>query len=213
MNSQNHEVSVLVNENPVSVVGPRIEGRMIKQAAIDQGVKIRIDFILSEEQNDRKFKIIGDADVVTVNKNSRFHAVAPDDNSEASLLKTDVADAIEGIKATFPGKEVIVSADADGGASVIVEDIDLGMPFDQEKTWFGFRIGFQYPHGDIYPHFVRNDLKRKNASGLGPGLTPNHNFLGRNAIQISRRSNYWDPTRDTAALKLLKVIEWLRRSQ
>ena len=30
------------------------------------------------------------------------------------------------------------------------------------------------------------------------------------AIQISRRSNRWNPDRDTAALKLARVLDWIR---
>jgi hypothetical protein len=35
-------------------------------------------------------------------------------------------------------------------------------------------------------------------------------FEGREAIQISRVSNKRDPARETAVLKLLKVMIWLR---
>jgi len=44
-------------------------------------VNIQLSFVLSEELPNRKTKIIGDNDEVTVNKNSKFVAVAPDDNS------------------------------------------------------------------------------------------------------------------------------------
>ncbi|MCZ7579107.1 MAG: hypothetical protein M5U18_19520 [Dehalococcoidia bacterium] len=35
-------------------------------------------------------------------------------------------------------------------------------------------------------------------------------FEGVPAIQISRRNNKLDPATDTAALKVAKVLEWLR---
>ncbi len=81
MPSQDHEVTILVNESPVVVMGPRITGGEIKQKAIDQGVRISLDFVLSEELSDRRSRVVGDAEEVTVNKNSKFIAVAPDDNS------------------------------------------------------------------------------------------------------------------------------------
>jgi Multiubiquitin len=77
---QAHRVTIQVNNKPVEVEGPRISGLEIKQAAIDQGVEIQIDFQLAEIK-DTKRQIIGDDDVVTVNKNSKFIATAPDDNS------------------------------------------------------------------------------------------------------------------------------------
>ena len=70
----NEKYSVLVHDN-------RMTGLQIKQAAIDQGVPIQIDFVLSEERPNWVPKIVGDNDTITVNKNSKFHAVSPDDNS------------------------------------------------------------------------------------------------------------------------------------
>jgi hypothetical protein len=76
-----HEVVITVNEKPVTVTGPKITGLQIKEAAIAQGVQIGLDFQLSEELPNGRTRIVGDADTVTVNKNSRFDAVAGDDNS------------------------------------------------------------------------------------------------------------------------------------
>lgn len=75
-----HLVVIHVNELPVRTP-ERVTGLEIKDAAIDQGVPIQEDFVLSEELSDRKTKIVGDQDVVHVNEHSRFVAVAPDDNS------------------------------------------------------------------------------------------------------------------------------------
>lgn len=75
-----HTVVVHVNERPVTVT-QHATGLAIKQAAIAQGVPIQLDFVLSQELNDRRTKIIGDADTLTVNEHARFVAVAPDDNS------------------------------------------------------------------------------------------------------------------------------------
>jgi len=76
-----HLVTVTVNENAVEIAGPKATGLEIKQAAIAQGLNIQLSFVLSEELPNRKTKIVGDNDEVTVNKNSKFVAVAPDDNS------------------------------------------------------------------------------------------------------------------------------------
>jgi hypothetical protein len=73
-------VVIHVNERPVTVPH-RVTGLGIKQAAIAQGLPIQLDFVLSQELNDRRTKIIGDADEVSVSEHSRFVAVAPDDNS------------------------------------------------------------------------------------------------------------------------------------
>lgn len=75
------KVRVLVNKHPVQLVGPRVSGLDVKSAAIAQGVTIDIGFVLSLRQSNGKTKIIGDNDVVTINKNSVFTAIANDDNS------------------------------------------------------------------------------------------------------------------------------------
>jgi Multiubiquitin len=75
-----HLVTITVNNKPVEVEGPRISGVAIKESAIAQGVEIELDFQLAEIKN-KKRQIIGDQDIVTVNKNSTFVATAADDNS------------------------------------------------------------------------------------------------------------------------------------
>jgi hypothetical protein len=76
-----HKVEIHVNERPVHVVGPRMTGHQIKEAAVQQGVAIQSDFVLSEEIGNRRTRVVGDDEIVTVNSQSRFIAVAPDDNS------------------------------------------------------------------------------------------------------------------------------------
>lgn len=80
-NAHQHLVTIHVNTKPVSIAGPKATGLEIKLAAIDQGVNIKVDFILSEELPDGRTRIVGDQDPVTVNNESKFRAVADDDNS------------------------------------------------------------------------------------------------------------------------------------
>ena len=76
-----HEVEILVNERPVKIAGPRAQGLPIKQAAVAQSVPIQLDFVLSEELGERKSRVVGDNEDVSVTDHARFIAVAPDDNS------------------------------------------------------------------------------------------------------------------------------------
>jgi hypothetical protein len=124
------------------------------------------------------------------------------------MIQPKVLEAIEEVKALFPGHVVDVQEDGEGGAYVTVEGVDPGPVYLQRQTWIGFRIGFQYPYCDVYPHYVRGDLTRLDGRPLGEG-TSLTTFLNRSAVQLSRRSNRWDPATDTAALKLLKVLKWL----
>ncbi|GII96852.1 hypothetical protein [Sinosporangium siamense] len=125
-------------------------------------------------------------------------------------LNRQVADAIEWIRLHVDPSPVTVREDGEGGAFVIVESIALGDAlYHQTESWIGFRITFQYPYADVYPHYVRGDLTRRDASPLGEAMSVS-SFEGRPAIQISRRSNRLNPVTDTAVIKLVKVIEWLR---
>ena len=130
-------------------------------------------------------------------------------------MKEEVTRAVQEIIEAFPNNDafpkdrVVVREDDQGGAWVIVEDVDIGELYEAPKSWIGFRITFQYPNADVYPHFVRSDLVRKDKRALGDGTSGGHSFMGRPAIQLSRRSSRLNPATDTALLKLHKVLHWL----
>jgi hypothetical protein len=63
------------------MMGHRHTGLEIKQAAIAQGVKIEIDFLLYLLRHHEPNKPIADDEEVTITEESRFHAIADDDNS------------------------------------------------------------------------------------------------------------------------------------
>jgi hypothetical protein len=121
-----------------------------------------------------------------------------------------VEKALQEIRTAHPDNRVDAQDDGQGGAWVLVEDLSLGDLYDPNTSWVGFRITFQYPYADVYPHFVRSDLKRRDGRPLGDGITNGHTHQGRAALQLSRRSNRLNPKTDTALLKLLKVIQWLK---
>jgi hypothetical protein len=126
-----------------------------------------------------------------------------------SAITPIVQKAIEQIRATFPDCPLEFVADVNGGAFVTLRNVPLGPPWVQTDTWISFQVTFQYPYADVYPHFCRPDLSKLNGQQLGQGLGQ-AKFQNQPAIQISRRSNQLNPATDTAALKLLKVLQWLR---
>lgn len=110
------------------------------------------------------------------------------------------------MRANFPDANVSAREDGEGGAYVLVEEVTLPGGYSADRTWVGFRITFSYPTADVYPHYVRGDLVRLDGRAMPFGAT---SFEGRPSLQVSRRSNRWDPRTDTAALKLHKVLAWL----
>ena len=126
-----------------------------------------------------------------------------------SAIVLPVAKAIDELRATFSQCSVEAEADGSGGAYVVVKGIPLGPPYVQTNVWVGFQITFQYPYADVYPHFTEFNLAREDGANLGSGFG-SAQFRDQPAIQISRRSNKLNPTTDTATLKLLKVLQWLK---
>jgi hypothetical protein len=125
-------------------------------------------------------------------------------------MKHAVEKSIEELRKTFPSAAVSIEEDGDGGAYVTLDPVPLGEPYAQAETWVGFHIGFQYPASDVYPHFMRYDLSRRDGAALGVGMSKAVQYRSRTATQISRRSNNLDPAHQTAAHKLLKVLTWMQ---
>jgi len=76
------EVTVTVNTKPVRLPDHRVKGLQIKEAAIDQGVEIQLDFLLTLEAHEgQPARTIDDDEVVTITKHSEFTANDADDDS------------------------------------------------------------------------------------------------------------------------------------
>lgn len=75
------EIPIEVNTKRVVVIGKHQTGLSIKEAAIRQDVKIKIDFVLSVEKGDGKTSVVGDNDPIEVHPGEKFIAVDNDDNS------------------------------------------------------------------------------------------------------------------------------------
>jgi hypothetical protein len=74
-------ITIQVNEQPVRLEGRRHTGLEIKQAAIAQGVRIQLDFVLLEELPHHRTKEIKDSESVELTDHSRFQAIPNDDQS------------------------------------------------------------------------------------------------------------------------------------
>ena len=75
------KIEIQINEKSVFLEEKKQTGLNLKKAAIEQGVNIELDFILSIEQGGGKTKLIGDDEEILVSQNDRFLAIANDDNS------------------------------------------------------------------------------------------------------------------------------------
>ena len=75
------KVDVTVNDKPVVLEGTKQTGATIKKAAIEQGVNIKEDFVLSIELGGGKTNLVGDDEEIEVYPEMRFLAIENDDNS------------------------------------------------------------------------------------------------------------------------------------
>ena len=75
------KVDVTVNDKPVVLIGVKQTGASIKKAAIDDGVNIKEEFVLSIELGGGKTKLVGDDEYIEVHDGQRFLAIENDDNS------------------------------------------------------------------------------------------------------------------------------------
>jgi len=125
-------------------------------------------------------------------------------------VTSEVSSAVEEIRQSFDGHGIEIEEETQGGVYVTVNGIAVGPRFSPSVSWIGFLITFQYPRADVYPHFLDGTLQATGGGNFPAGVTTGHSWRGKTALQVSRRSNRWNAANDTAALKLAKVIEWLR---
>ena len=126
-------------------------------------------------------------------------------------MKAAVIQAIEEFKAQFGDPRVEAAELPDGGARVVVQAMELGPPYQQIDSWFGFTLTPLYPYADVYPHFLRPDLCRLDGQPLQAPIHVGNTFYGQPAVMVSRRTRLTGPANpNSALLKLLKVQKWLR---
>ena len=75
------KVEIEVNGNKVEMLEGPASGLEIKQAAIEQGVGVKANFVLQQEMPNGTGKVIGDDDKVVIREHLSFTAIEPDDNS------------------------------------------------------------------------------------------------------------------------------------
>jgi hypothetical protein len=124
-------------------------------------------------------------------------------------MNSAITEAIDEVRAAFPDTTVTCEEVA-GGAWVTITPVDLGPRWTPQTSPLTFHIADAYPYADVYPHFLAPDVVRTDTGSYVEAVTPNASWNGHPALQVSRKSNKWSPAHDTAALKALRVVEWLR---
>lgn len=128
-------------------------------------------------------------------------------------MKIEVSTSIDELKRQFSASSFTVNEDGQGGAYVLIEPVSIGSKYEPASTWIGFQITAQYPYADIYPVFIGSDIKRVDGREFVAPVTRGHQFQGRSAIQVSRRSGAAQNGLQKATAKTLKVLDFLEKLQ
>lgn len=126
-------------------------------------------------------------------------------------MKIEVSTSIEELKRQFPSATSVIQEDGQGGAKVILEPVAIGLRYSPSTTWVGFHIPAQYPYADIYPVFIGAEVRRTDGHEFQGPVTRGHQFEGRSAIQVSRRSGAAHNGLQKATAKVLKVLDFLEK--
>ncbi|MFI5887664.1 hypothetical protein [Streptomyces sp. NPDC051554] len=124
---------------------------------------------------------------------------------------TAVQEAVEQVRDHFAEAVVTAVPDGGGGVYVVVDPVPVGDHYTVQETWLGFQITAAYPDADIYPHYT-GLLARADGQPHGQPVQQIAEWQGRlggPVLQISRRSNQWNPAVDSAVNKSVRILAWL----
>lgn len=120
-----------------------------------------------------------------------------------------VQQALESVQQSLAPEEWVIESDGAGGVRLRFGPVKLAQTYVQRESWMAAHLVAQLPYADIYPIFLRGDLSRVDGKALEAPLTGGHQFMGMAAVQASRRSPRRDAAIETAAMKFLKVLDWV----
>jgi hypothetical protein len=103
-------VTILVNDNPVKILGHSATGREIKVAAIEQGVAIELGFELLEHLGEGETRVVADHERVQLHEHLKFTAHAH--HREIVVTVNEQPVKMEGHRAT--GAQIKTAAIAQG---------------------------------------------------------------------------------------------------
>lgn len=121
-----------------------------------------------------------------------------------------VLEVVEHLREEFPDATVTFTPDGGGGGAVIVEPVHIPN-CAPASTWIGANLSPLVPFADVYPVFIGPDVKRADGRALtGPVQSVQAAVVGRSALQISRATRTLVNTPQAAALKLRKVLDFVK---
>ena len=127
-------------------------------------------------------------------------------------VEPEVLAAVREIAATISEHVVFAWCDGEGGVFVVVDDIELGAQWTPSTTWLGCRILNAYPEADVYPLFVRSDLKRSDGVPLAAPFHLRSQFADQAAVMVSRTTPRRTAATASAAVRIINTINFLKEN-
>ncbi|MGB8196538.1 MAG: hypothetical protein WCF25_06000 [Acidimicrobiales bacterium] len=131
----------------------------------------------------------------------------PPDNVEPEVFA-----AVREIAATLTEHDVVAWCDGEGGVFVVVDDIELGAQWTPSVTWLGCRILNAYPEADVYPLFIRSDLKRTDGLPLAAPFHLGSQFADQAAVMVSRTTPRRTAATASAVVRIVNTINFLKEN-
>jgi hypothetical protein len=125
----------------------------------------------------------------------------------AAVLAGPVSEGIRLLEDAFDGR-VKHEPDGEGGAFVVVEEVDLGGKWTAPEADLTFHLAYNYPASAIYPYYLPAEVVP--ADGSMPPAVQRVIWRDTSVIQVSLRQANWDPRRDNAIGAVMQTQHWLR---
>lgn len=125
-------------------------------------------------------------------------------------MAPQIEQVLEHLEKDFPLSRITSTPVEGGSVNVIVEPVDLGPRYQPRVTWIGAQLTPGLPYSDVYPLYVGAEVGRVHGGSWQVPISTGHQFEGRPALQISRRTNNLLATAGCAAGKFIKVLHFIR---
>lgn len=126
-------------------------------------------------------------------------------------MSPELSVAVDEVRATFPELSVDTKLNDDGSVWVVVKDVYLGDQWSPDHSSVSFTISTQYPYAECYPHYLEASVKKTDGSPLGDAVHASQRTpQGDEAVMVSQVNRQFSNIPDTAAVKLVKVVDWIR---
>lgn len=126
-------------------------------------------------------------------------------------MKASVEAAIEDLHRQFNGHVITVEEDGTGGAYFTIHDVDIGAGFTPSRSWLAGHITNGFPYADIYPMYLDSAVVRSGQRAFTVPVVPIPGWRGRPVIQVSRVNRNAAAQPQSASLKVLRVLDYLKR--